>query len=216
MYKFIRSIVAHTKQIACSIFHCLVWARIVCLKSTLLAHTKQWHANVEVFWPCGNVTVVIIWTRLLFFSHVMNLNTVTPTDVWARSAFWAIETDGSLKVCVFGVVLSLRLGAPLCINLSREFKSASILWKSLTPLKIRHMSLSEISDNLHTGRYVDGFNGFIISCSLLWFWHILWYKLARSEKQRRWGAIRKSRAVDLHKQKRLRLYPWRCLVIADK
>ena len=41
VYTITKSIIAHTREITYVVFHCLVMARIVCLKSKRLAFTKQ-------------------------------------------------------------------------------------------------------------------------------------------------------------------------------
>ena len=47
-------------KITDSVFHCLVRARNVFIESKRLAVTKQCSANVQVLWPCGNLSGVII------------------------------------------------------------------------------------------------------------------------------------------------------------
>ena len=79
VYTFTRSILVHTKQITDSVCHCLVRARIVFLKSLLLARTKQWNANVEVFVALCKCVCGAHITRFRLCSHISyNSNTLRP------------------------------------------------------------------------------------------------------------------------------------------
>ena len=60
VYTITRSTFAHTNKNTDSVCHLLVKARIVFIPSKRLAHTKQCNANVDLFWPCTNVSVVHI------------------------------------------------------------------------------------------------------------------------------------------------------------
>ena len=94
VYNFNRSVFAHIKLITYSVFHCLVLARIVFLERRLLIITKQWNANVEVFRACANVSVLNLSNTFPVFTRSMNLEYLTPAEVRARFAFWAITIDG--------------------------------------------------------------------------------------------------------------------------
>ena len=172
VYTFIRSICVHTNRNTDSVFHCLVQARFVFRKNKRLAITKQWDANVLVLWPCANVSAAYIKNRFAVPTHFMKLKCVTPTEVSATFASWAVKTDRSWYAYLIRTFLPLQNWS------ATMYKTAAIIEMSEWAFYPNHKHRLKYSTerirlyqiNSYMGHSFYYRIGFISCCQMSRFW----------------------------------------------